>query len=85
MKKLLERDIENALGRYAKRLGCIYYKFTSPARRSVPDRMDDEQLRGLQAMLRLCIFARVLLTTNDWVKAGLVNSAASYVRGFMFP
>jgi len=37
--KVLERDIENALGRYAKKLGCIYYKFTSPARRSVPDRM----------------------------------------------
>lgn len=36
---MLERDLENALGRYAKKNGCMYYKFTSPARRSVPDRM----------------------------------------------
>ena len=36
---MLERDLENKLGAYAKKMGCLYYKFTSPARRSVPDRM----------------------------------------------
>ena len=50
-----------------------------------PDRMDDDQFRGLQAELRLAVGARVLLTTNEWVEAGLVNGAAGTVKGFMFP
>jgi len=35
----LERDIEKAVVAYAQKLGILCYKFTSPARRSVPDRM----------------------------------------------
>lgn len=35
----LEKEIEEAVGRYAKSKGCLYYKFTSPNRRSVPDRL----------------------------------------------
>ena len=35
----LERDIEKAVCAFAKTLGILHYKFTSPARRSVPDRM----------------------------------------------
>ena len=35
----LERDIEKAVCAYAKTLGILHYKFTSPARRSVPDRI----------------------------------------------
>lgn len=38
-KRLLEKDIEAAVCRYAKECGCLVYKFTSPARRSVPDRL----------------------------------------------
>ena len=41
--------------------------------------------RGLNAELRLCVGARVLLTTNEYVEACLVNGAAGYVRGFMLP
>ena len=52
---------------------------------SEPTRMDADDFRGLKAELRLCVGARVLLTTNEWVKAGLVNGAAGYVRGFMLP
>jgi hypothetical protein len=35
----LERDIENALVKRVKALGGMCEKFTSPARRSVPDRI----------------------------------------------
>ena len=36
---LLEKEIEKKIGDFAKKHGCLYYKFTSPARRAVPDRM----------------------------------------------
>ncbi|MFA6718368.1 MAG: VRR-NUC domain-containing protein [Prevotella sp.] len=36
---MLERDIENYLVRKVKAKGGIAYKFTSPQRRSVPDRL----------------------------------------------
>lgn len=35
----LEKDIERKIGDFAKKHGCLFYKFTSPARRAVPDRM----------------------------------------------
>lgn len=38
-KKIREKDIEDAVCRYARRLGFEAEKFVSPAKRSVPDRM----------------------------------------------
>ena len=38
-KSILEKDIEEDNRKYAKQLGVMFEKFTSPARRSVPDRM----------------------------------------------
>jgi hypothetical protein len=38
-RKPLEKDIERKIVQYAKTLGCRCYKFTSPAHRSVPDRI----------------------------------------------
>ena len=35
----LEKVIEQKVCDYARSLGCLVYKFTSPARRSVPDRL----------------------------------------------
>lgn len=35
----LEKEIEKKVGEYAKKLDCLYYKFTSPNQRAVPDRM----------------------------------------------
>lgn len=35
----LEKDIEKKVCDFAKQLGCLVYKFTSPSRRSVPDRL----------------------------------------------
>ncbi len=36
---MLEKDIEKKVCDYAKEKGMLVYKFTSPNRRSVPDRM----------------------------------------------
>ncbi len=36
---MLERDIEKKVCDYAKDRGCLAYKFTSPARAAVPDRL----------------------------------------------
>lgn len=38
-RKPLEKSVEKALRLYAKKMGIIYYKFTSPGRRGVPDRI----------------------------------------------
>jgi len=35
----LEKVIEKKVCDHAKQLGCLVYKFTSPSRRSVPDRL----------------------------------------------
>jgi len=35
----LEKVIEAKVCSYARDLGCLVYKFTSPSRRSVPDRL----------------------------------------------
>lgn len=37
--KMLERDIEKKVNKYAASLGWLVYKFVSPNRRGVPDRM----------------------------------------------
>lgn len=36
---MLEKKIEQIVCDYAKSRGCLVYKFTSPARAAVPDRM----------------------------------------------
>ena len=36
---LLEKDIERRVCQYAESKGALHYKFTSPMRRSVPDRL----------------------------------------------
>lgn len=38
-RKVLEKTIENAVCRYAAKYGIVAEKFTSPGKRSVPDRL----------------------------------------------
>lgn len=37
--KVLEKDVEAAVGRHCRKHGILYYKWTSPAQRGVPDRI----------------------------------------------
>ena len=46
--------------------------------------MEDDDF-GLAASLELCVGARVLLTRNLWVDAGLMNGALGCVKGFVWP
>jgi hypothetical protein len=46
---------------------------------------DDDDFRGLHSKLLICVGARVLLTQNLWVEAGLMNGAMGVVRGFVWP
>ena len=39
MSRLLEKQIEEKVGTYAKEQGYLVYKFTSPQRAAVPDRL----------------------------------------------
>ena len=39
MKMMLEKQIEEKVGTYAKEQGFLVYKFTSPQRSAVPDRL----------------------------------------------
>ncbi len=51
----------------------------------VVEDMDSEEFRGLAGALMLCVGARVLLTHNLWVAAGLMNGALGWVKGFLWP
>ena len=39
LKIVREKDVEEKVRAYALKRGCLAYKFTSPQRRSVPDRL----------------------------------------------
>ena len=52
---------------------------------SKPDLIFDEDFKGLEANLLLCERARVSLTHNLWVEAGLMNGALGTVLGFVWP
>ena len=47
--------------------------------------LDSDEFNHLSAFLHLCEGARVLLTRNEWVEAGLMNGAIGTVRGFVWP
>ena len=47
--------------------------------------LDGDDFRPLEGTLRLCKGARVLLTHNLWVEAGLMNGALGRVRGYVWP
>ena len=48
-------------------------------------KMEAADFRGIESELFMCEGARVLLTQNLWVEAGLMNGALGVVKGFVFP
>jgi hypothetical protein len=46
--------------------------------------MDPDDFQGLVAQLNLSMGARVMMTHNEWVAAGLMNGAVGTVRGFVW-
>jgi hypothetical protein len=48
---MLEKDIEFKVSQYALENGVLSYKFTSPARAAVPDRLFIVPVKGLNGML----------------------------------
>ena len=49
------------------------------------EEMDADDFRGVENEVLVCEGARVLLTQNLWVEAGLMNGALGVVRGYMWP
>ena len=50
-----------------------------------PTVISPDEFSGLSGSLEMCEAARVLLTSNMWPEAGLVNGAMGNVRGFVWP
>ena len=50
-----------------------------------PQEMQAEDFHGIENELLLCEGARVLLTQNLWVEAGLMNGAMGEFKGYMWP
>jgi len=49
------------------------------------EEMDADDFRGVENEVLVCEGARVLLTQNLWVEAGLMNGALGVVRGYILP
>lgn len=50
-----------------------------------PEQMDADDFRGIENEVSVAVGARVLLTQNLWVEAGLMNGALGHVVGYMWP
>ncbi len=59
--------------------------YTDDADGANGEEMDEEEFRGMPLFTYFADGARVLLTVNLWVEAGLMNGAAGVVKGFMWP
>ena len=49
------------------------------------DLLDADNFPGMQNLLLMCGEARVLLTDNTWIEAGLMNGALGMLKGYMWP
>ena len=66
---------------------CAYHDKpnTREGKAMSPEKMHPDDFRGMESEVLLCEGARVLLTQNLWVEAGLMNGALGVFRGYMWP
>ena len=74
--------VSASTGRPVARLHAFHDK---PEGMEHPDGVDAEDFRGMENEIFVCEGARVLLTQNLWVEAGLMNGAMGTVVGYMWP
>ncbi len=87
--KVNERKLEELSARTGKPIVPLTAYHDRPntvsGRKMRPEEMDADDFRGMEARLHMCEGARVLLTQNLWVEAGLMNGALGNLVGFMWP
>ena len=79
-------EVSAKTGRPIARI-CAFHNVpdTAEGTKMAPEKMDSEDFRGMENELLVCEGARVLLTQNQWVEAGLMNGALGVLRGYMWP
>ena len=81
------RELRRLARRTGKAIAALgaYHDKPKEATEMRPEAFDDDEFKGLRAMLELCEGAPVLLTQNLWVEAGLMNGAMGTVKGYVWP
>jgi len=83
--KINEQELFKLAERTGKPVLSIAAKHGGYEEGSRPELLFDEDFKGLQSNFLVCEGARVLLTSNLWPEAGLMNGALGTVRGFIWP
>ena len=86
--QLNAQELRKFAAKHRKPIAAIRAFHTKPADapHMQPEKISEDDFNGgLLSVLEVCEGARVLLTMNLWVEAGLMNGAMGYVRGFIWP
>ena len=62
-----------------------YHRYAGKRGDVKAERIDSDEFRGMDNTFHCCEGARVMLTHNEWVEAGLMNGALGVVRGMVWP
>ena len=81
------RELRKLAARTGRPIAAIgaYHDRPQGASNLRPELILEDDFKGLAACVELCVGARVILTQNRWVEAGLMNGALGVVRGFLWP
>ena len=81
------RELRKLAARTGRPIAAIgaYHDRPQGASNLRPELILEDDFKGLAACVELCVGARVILTQNRWVEAGLMNGALGVVHGYMWP